>query len=104
VIVTIHEGIGGFIVPRAEAIEAGCGHAFRTAHGEFVAGKLLLHKLIEWFVRIQGADHIIAVAPDLRFRTITFVAVGIGVTRHIQPMSAVAFAIAIATQEIVDKG
>src|SRR5207253_9563931 len=62
--------------------------------GEFITSNLFLDKTIEWFVRIERTNHVVAVFP--RRWTVGIgaeIAVGISVSSDIKPMPSPPFAV-----------
>ena len=63
-----------------DGIDVGIDQRIGIAGIQFVAGNLLLQESIVRFVRIEGIDYVVAIAPDVRPRFIGFKSVRIGVT------------------------
>ena len=68
--------------------------------GQEVAGHLLDGELVKRHVPVEGVDDPIAVRPN-RARQIFFIAIGICVTRYIQPLAGPAFAIVRRSQQSI---
>ena len=60
--------------------------------GQQIAGELLDDELVVRQVAIEGVDDVIAIRPDLA-RLVLLVAVGVRVTRRVQPVPPPAFAV-----------
>ena len=61
---------------------------------EFITGKLFDNELIEWFVRIELPDDVIAILVCIGSNRIVFgVAIAVRITRDIQPMTSPPFTI-----------
>jgi len=61
---------------------------------QLVAGELFLNETIPRLVRIQRADHVIAIMPGVRAQGVRFgETVGIGIARDIEPVPRPAFPI-----------
>ncbi len=67
-----------------------------------VAGDLLLDEAIVGLVVIEGADHVIAIAPGVRPVLIEFEAIGVGVANHVQPLRGPALAIMRRREQAID--
>ena len=93
--------VGRLIVPQAEPVKAG-GDDRVARHGrQFVSGQLLADELIVRFVAVERADHVVAVTPRIGLGTVTFKAVGVGVTDHIQPVPRPLLAVVLRLKEPV---
>ena len=66
-----------------------------------VAGELLDGELVEWHVRVERADHPVAVGPDIAVR-ILFETVGVRIARQVQPDGGPALAETRRCQQTVD--
>ena len=78
---------------RARAKEPRGNHRVDTLRFEFIAGDLLFYENVEGFVLVQRADHVVAIHPGIRTVVVVLKAIGICITRHVQPVPAPAFAI-----------
>ena len=77
--------VGWFIVAQHQGEIASSDVGAKCGVGNFVAGKLFGEKLIVGKVLVKRVDHVIAVAPDVGFDAVAFVAVGFCVTNGIEP-------------------
>ena len=59
--------------------------------GKEITGELLDGELIERLIAVDGIDDPVAVAPGMGADAVLFVAITIGVTGEVEPMSAPAF-------------
>ena len=96
--------VGGFVVPDAEPIEAGSGDRFGVSVGEFVAGELFAEEAVVGLVGIEGADHVIAVAPGVGFGIVAFVTVALGEAHEVEPVAAPLLAVSRGFEQTVDDG
>ena len=69
---------------------------------EFVACDLFFKKQVVRLVLVEGADHIVAIAPSIGPVEIVLEAVGIGVAGDVQPVTSPALAIVGRRQQPVD--
>lgn len=60
-------------------------------------------KSVPWQIAVEGADDVVAISPDERLGTITFVAVGFGVSNQIQPVPGPVFSVVRGVQELFDE-
>ena len=81
------------IVPEAETVVARRDDRVRGQRLELVTGDLLLNEPVVGLVRVEGADHVVAVAPSLRLRAIALVAVRLGVADEVEPVPPPFFAV-----------
>ena len=84
---------GGFVQPLCRVDAGG---------RQEVAGELLADELIVRDIGVEGADQVVAVAPGLRNRGITFAAVGVGVADKVHPVAGEVLAEAGRSQQPVD--
>ena len=91
------------VFPRAHAQEARGNHMIRIIRLQFIAGNLLAHKLVVRLVCIEGAHHIIAIAPRVRSRVVVGKARRIRVAHHIQPMPRHLLAVMRTSQQPSDQ-
>ena len=73
-----------------------------VASGQQVAGDLLDDELVVGQVAVEGADDPVAIEPDLA-RLVLLVAVGIGITRGIEPEPSPALAVMRRVEQPVDE-
>src|SRR5262249_22682201 len=78
---------------RPSAQETGGNSGIDVAAFDLVTGDLLLYKVVVRFVFVKGPDHIVAIQPRIRTIVIVLKAVGIRVTRDVQPVPAPSFAV-----------
>ena len=70
----------------------------------FIARQLLAHELIKRLVQVEGLHHVIAVLVGvLTLQVAVRVAIAIGVTCHVEPMPAPAFAIGRRIQQTIEQ-
>lgn len=81
-----------FLVDRCVAVESGGDLLGDVGAGHEVAGQLVDGELVERLIAVQGANHTVAILPDLT-RGVDAVAAGVGVTDHIEPSANPAFAV-----------
>ena len=67
-----------------------------------VAGKLFAHEPVERQVRVERIDDVVAIAGELGNRVVGIVAGGVGVMRHVHPVSAPALAVMRRGQQPLD--
>ena len=72
------------------------------AEGEQVAGELLGEEPVERLVGVERGDHVVAIAPGVVVGEVLVRAVGVGVTRDVEPVTAPALAEFGAGQERID--
>ena len=65
---------------------------FEVLIGKKIACDLFEGKSVERHILVQGVYHPVAVAPGLSKKKVLVQAIGIGVTREVEPMSSPAFA------------
>ena len=94
--------VGGFIVPGAQAIEAGGDDGIGRGMLEFVAGDLLADELVEGFVGVEGLDDVIAVAPGVGLDAVALEGVGFCESDDVEPVAAPFFAVLRRGEEAVD--
>ena len=88
--VLLVEELGG-TVPRTDAQVAGGDEAIllcgitRGAGHHFIAGELLTQKAVERLVRVERADHVVAIPPRLLAKFVPVVAVAVGIAHQVQP-------------------
>ena len=68
-----------------------------------VAGHLLADELVEWHIAIEGVDHVPAVSPGVGEGVVAFHAGRFGEPRHVEPVSAPAFAKVRRFEQPVDE-
>ena len=61
--------------------------------GKLVARQLFFQKLVVREILVEGLDDVIPIAPRIGAIEIMFVAVGVGIPRHVQPVPAPALAV-----------
>ena len=61
--------------------------------GQQVAGQLLQDELIVRFVIVQRFDDIFTVSPCVAMRDVFIKTIGIGIARHIQPVTSPTFSV-----------
>src|SRR5437762_862569 len=74
---------------------------FKILRREFIARDLLADKSIIRLVGIEGVDHVIAIAPDIRTGLIFLKAFALGVTSQVQPMPGPALAVTRRIEQLV---
>src|SRR5437667_5958971 len=70
--------VGRLVVPGSEAIVARGDQRFGVGIRQFIAGQLFQEKSVERLVGIEGANHVVPVAPGVWFGAVTLIAVGLG--------------------------
>ena len=71
---------------------------------QFVAGELLKQKSIVRLVGVEGANHVVAIAPSKRSRQMLLAfSLAIGVAGHVEPMTPPTLAVARRRQEPLDQ-
>ena len=73
-----------------------------TVGPQFVAGDLLLDEAVVGLVRVEGLDHVIAVAPGIRAGFIGLEALAVGVAGEVEPVAAPALAVLRRGEQAVD--
>jgi hypothetical protein len=103
----------GLIVVDAHAQEAG-GHdrvfpgipgspaLFQQRRSHLISGDLLSDEPVVRLVLIEGADHVISVAPRFAFFPVPLVAIALGEPDHIQPVPTPALAVPGTGQQGLD--
>ena len=100
-VITELQGVdAAFLVLHAVAVETGGDALVPGGIRKEVAGDLFDGELIVRHVRIEGADHPVAVRPD-GAAPVLFVTVGVRIAGKIQPFAAPLFAIARRGQQTV---
>ena len=102
-IVAVDPGIGRFIVPGAEAQKGGGDLRLGIGAFEFITRQLLGEETVERLVLPEGLDHVIPVAPGVRFRSVALVTVGFGVANDIEPVAGPTLSVRRAVEQIVDE-
>ena len=74
----------------------------RAASREDVPGDLLAQELVVRFVRVEGIDDVIAIAPRERHRVVRSLARSIRVAHDIEPVASPAFAVMRRGQQAID--
>ena len=82
-----------FVLPEAQAVEAGGDDVFGSGRFQLVARQLLQDEAVVGLVLAEGADDIVAVAPDQGLGAVPLVAVGLGVADQVEPVPGPALAI-----------
>jgi hypothetical protein len=95
-------GVGRLIVPGSQAEEAAGDERLGAGIGKLIAGQLLEHETIERFVLVEGANHVVAITPDVRLDGVALVAIGFGVTHQVEPVPAPALAVGGPGEKIID--
>ena len=86
----------------AGAQVAGGDQRFLVAGEHLVAGDLLLDEAVVRLVRVEGVDHVVAVAPGVRTILVEFEAVGVGVANDVEPLGGPALAVVRRGEQAVD--
>ena len=87
---------------RIAAIEAGRDEGVGIVGRDLVAGQLEPDELIVRQVTVQGAHDPVAVSPGVRPRLVELEAIGVGITRQVEPVLRPALAVLRAGQQAVD--
>ena len=95
--------VSGFIVPRAEPVVAKCDQRLGRDLVHLVTRELFDDELVVALVVVEGANHVIAVAPDVRFGVVTLVSVRVGVANQVEPVPRPSLAVAGPPQQVIDK-
>src|SRR5205807_4835652 len=80
----IFGGIGRLVVPRAKAVVTRGNQGFGTGIGQLIPGELFEEEAVVRLVIIEGANDVIAVAPDVGFGGVALVAVAVGVANQVE--------------------
>ena len=75
---------------------------FQQRRGQFIAGDLLADELVVGLVLIEGADHVVPVAPCFAFFSVPLVAIALGKPDDIQPVAPPPLSIARTGQQRLD--
>ena len=75
---------------------------FQQRRGQFIAGDLLADELVVGLVLIEGADHVVPVAPCFAFFSVPLVAIALGKADDIQPVAPPPLSIARTGQQRLD--
>ena len=97
-VILLTEANLGIAAQKARGDQAVIGHC-----GQFVARDLLAQHGAVGFVLVEGADHVIAVAPGVGAVEIVLKAVGIGVAGHVKPVPPPALAIVGRGEQPLDQ-
>ena len=89
-----------FEVDHVVAVESARDFLFERRVGKQVASQLLDRELVERHVAVEGANHPIAPRPDLA-QAVDVKAMGIGVTRQIEPLHRHSLAVVQRLQQLV---
>src|SRR6185436_8738085 len=81
-----------FVVDLGVAVKTSGNLLLQGGVGQQVAGQLLDGELIKRHVLVERVDHPFTVRPD-RTRQVHLIAIGIGVTRQVQPSARDVFAV-----------
>ena len=95
--------VGGFVVPDAEAVEAGGNQGVGVGRGKFVTGELLAEEAVVGLVAVEGADDVVAEAPGVGLVAVALVAVALGETHEVEPVAAPLLAIARRVEQAVNQ-
>ncbi len=92
---------------RAQGQEPGSGPALEglgigSGRGQQIAGELLLEKEIVRLVFVERLNHIVAITPRVAVDEIFVKAIGIGVSRNVQPVPSPALAVVRGVEQAVD--
>ena len=88
---------------RADAVQRAGGDGLGVVGPQLVAGDLLLDEAVERLVGVQGADHVVAVAPGVGIEVVGLEAAGVGVAGHVEPVPAPALAVLRRGEQAVDQ-
>ena len=91
------------VLPRPHPQEAGGNHVIGIIRLQFIAGNLLAHKLVVRLVGIEGAHHVISIAPRVRSRVVIGKARRIRIAHHVQPMPRHLLAVMRTGQQPIDQ-
>src|SRR5439155_12989242 len=83
---------------------AGRDAGFDARRIQFVSGDLLTDKAVVRLIAIKGLDHVVAIPPDVGADFVSLEAVGVGVTRDVEPFTSPAFAIVWRSEQPVNDG
>ena len=99
------QAVGRFIVPNSQSIIARGDDRIDVVRPSFhfVAGDLFPEELTVRFVVIETANHIVAVAPSVRFGAVPFIPVALGVPDDVEPVPAPLLAVFCGRQQTVDQ-
>src|SRR5262249_44399465 len=84
------------------AMESGGEASLRTLGPHLVAGDLLLHETIVGLVLIEAADDVVAIAPGVGPRLVSFKALAFGEAGEIEPVAPPSLAVARRGEQTVD--
>ncbi len=90
-----------FIVAGRIAMKAGGDELIDGWIRQHVTGDLLDHELVERHIAVQSVDHPVAVLPHLAW-CVDGITVGIGIARHIEPVTAPSLAVVRRSEQPVD--
>src|SRR5439155_16739158 len=91
-----------FLVDLGVAVETRGNFLLQRRVRQQIASELGDGELVEWQVPVQRINYPVAVFPDFS-RCINAVTVGVGVTRHVEPPAAPAFAVMWRSQQSLNK-
>jgi len=102
-VVTEFEGIdAAFFVEHGVAVKAGGDEVVWRGVRKKVAGDLFDRELIEGHIGVEGFDDPVPVGPD-NAAAVFFVAVGVGVTREVEPAARPAFTVLRRGEQCIDE-
>ena len=91
------------IVPCAQSQKSGGNHSLFAAIRDFVSSQLQADKLIPGKICIQCLHDPVSILPGKWFGLVAFIATGVGIAYHIQPVSGPAFTIVRRCEQAVNQ-
>src|SRR5262249_6251154 len=88
---------------RSGAQETGGNSGIDVSVVNLVTGDLFFYKDVVRFVFVEGTDHIVSIQPRVRTIVIVLKAVGIRITRDVQPVPAPSLAVMWRGEQFVDQ-
>ena len=87
------------VLPRAAPQEPGSDDRLWIVREQFVAGNLFKHEAIEWLVRVETANHVVAISPRIGPLEVIGIPGGVRVAGYIQPMPPPALSVTRGIQQ-----
>src|SRR4029077_15092405 len=66
------------------------------------AGDLFIDEAVEGLVGVEGADDVVAVAPDGRLEGVAFVGIGVGVAGKVEPATGETLAVRGSGEQVIN--
>ena len=86
-VIAIDVRIGGLVVPATQTQERRGDLGLRIGAFDLVAGKVFGQEAVERLVVVERVDDVVAVAPGVRLRPVSFVAIRLRVADDVEPVS-----------------